>query len=240
MTASRSASAGALDAGVSARRGGEGVRAERAATSAGRARDAELAAGGGSRGTSASASSARLRGERSRANGPARRSIAMIAGGAVVAVLVLMIAAGVFSGGGSSSTATNGSSATTRASSHAKRASSKRSSHRSVAAVSGAASPSEINVVVLNGTETAMLAHHFASKLTQMGYSKAIALGGRPEGTNQVTVVDYASGHRADAESVAHALGISTVQPIESSASALAGSANVAVIVGLDRASSGP
>jgi hypothetical protein len=106
--------------------------------------------------------------------------------------------------------------------------------------VPGAASPSEINVVVLNGTETAMLAHHFASKLTQMGYSKAAAVGGRPEGTNQVTVVDYTNGHRADAESVAHALGISTVQPIESSASALAGSANVVVIVGLDRASSGP
>jgi hypothetical protein len=238
--ASRSASADALDVGVSARRGGEESRAERAAASSGRAPDVALAQRGGSRGRGARAGSARLRGEPARGNGLAPRTIAMIAGGAIVAVLVLMIATGVFSGGGSSSTATSGSSATASASSHAKRASSKKPSHHSTAAIPGAASPSEINVVVLNGTETAMLAHHFASKLTQTGYSKAIALGGRPEGTNQVTVVDYTSGHRADAESVARALTISTVQPIESSASALAGSANVVVIVGLDRASSGP
>ncbi|HEX4563578.1 MAG TPA: LytR C-terminal domain-containing protein [Solirubrobacteraceae bacterium] len=238
--ASRSASADALDEGVSARRGGEESRAERAAVSAGRARDVALKQGGGPRGTRGHPGSASRRGEPSRANGLAPRTIAMIAGAAVVAVLVVMIATGVFSGGGSSSTATSGSSATASATSHAKRASAKKPSPHSPAAIPGAASPSAINVVVLNGTETAMLAHHFASKLTQLGYSKATALGGRPEGTNQVTVVDYASGHRADAESVARALAISTVQPIESSASALAGSANVVVIVGLDRASSGP
>ena len=151
-------------------------------------------------------------------------------------MLVLLIATGVFSGGGSSAK-TSSSTTTTSSSSRTKKASTKKASHTSAVSTPGAASPSEINVAVLNGTETPMLAHHFASKLTQLGYSKALALGGHPEGANQVTVVDYTSGHRPDAESVAHALAISTVQPIEGSASALAGAANVVVIVGLDRSS---
>jgi hypothetical protein len=95
-------------------------------------------------------------------------------------------------------------------------------------------------VVVLNGTETTGLAHHVAGELAQLGYSKSLALGGKPEGAGQVTVVDYTSGHRADAQAVAHSLGVSTVQPIESSVSALAGSATVVVVVGPDRASSTP
>jgi hypothetical protein len=165
----------------------------------------------------------------------------LIAAGAAVVVLVALIAAGAFSGGSSHAGGTASTGASTRASSHAKRTSTKSATHHaSSSAAAGAASPSETNVVVLNGTETTGLAHHVASELTQMGYSKATALGGRPEGANQTTVVEYSGGHRADAAAVAHALGISTVQPLEGSASALAGSASVVVIVGQDKASSLP
>ena len=48
------------------------------------------------------------------------------------------------------------------------------------------------------------------------------------------------SGHQTDAESVAHTLGVTQVQPLEASAAALAGSAKVVVIVGHDKATTGP
>ena len=103
-----------------------------------------------------------------------------------------------------------------------------------------AATPAETNVVVLNATEKTGLAGHFASELQQLGYTKAVAVHGRPSGANQVTVVYYASGHQADGAAVAHALGISGAQPIEAAVSSLAGSASVAVVVGQDKAGAVP
>jgi len=162
----------------------------------------------------------------------------LIAGGAVVLVLVLLLVAGAFSGG--SSSPSTGAAAKTP--SHASKARAKHSAtrHTGAASTAGAASRGEINVIVLNGTETAGLAHHAATELVGMGYAKATALAGHPEGSNQVTVVDYTSGHKADATAVAHSLGVATVQPIEGSASALASSANVVVVVGQDKVSSVP
>jgi hypothetical protein len=95
-------------------------------------------------------------------------------------------------------------------------------------------------VAVLNGTETTGLAHAISASLRQNGYTQATALNGRPPGANQVTVVQYTQGHKADAEGVAHSLAVSTVQPMESSTASLAGSASVAVIVGLDKAADAP
>jgi hypothetical protein len=91
-------------------------------------------------------------------------------------------------------------------------------------------------VAVLNGTETTGLAHRVSGELQQAGYSQAAALAGRPPGANQQTVVEYTSGHRGEAEGVARSLNVSQVQAIEPSVSSLAGSANVVVIVGADRA----
>jgi hypothetical protein len=166
----------------------------------------------------------------------------LFAGGAVILVLVLLLALGAFSGGGSASKGATGATAagTAASASSAAKKTKPASTHHAASSAAGAASPAETNVAVLNGTETTGLAHRVAGELVQMGYSKAAALGGRPEGSNQVTVVDYTSGHKADATAVAQRLGVSTVQPIEGSASALAPSANVVVIVGLDKASSGP
>ncbi len=65
-------------------------------------------------------------------------------------------------------------------------------------------------------------------------------MNGRPPGANQVTVVQYTAGHKADAEGVARSIAVTTVQPMESSTAALAGPASVAVIVGLDKAADAP
>jgi hypothetical protein len=93
---------------------------------------------------------------------------------------------------------------------------------------------------VLNGTGTTGLAHHVSGELNQHGFTLAKALDGRPPGANEVTVVEYTSGHKADAQSVAQALGVTQAQPIEGTVASLAGSASVVVIVGLDKAATAP
>ena len=66
------------------------------------------------------------------------------------------------------------------------------------------------------------------------------ALAGRPAGTSQETVVQYASGHQTGAEAVARSLGVSKVQPMEAGVASLGGSAKVVVIVGADKAATSP
>jgi hypothetical protein len=95
--------------------------------------------------------------------------------------------------------------------------------------------PAETDVIVLNGTEATGLAARVASQLQQGGYSQAAARYGRPPGANDATVVEYASGHQADAEGVAHSLSVSHVQPVEQAVAALSGGAKVVVIVGADQ-----
>jgi hypothetical protein len=95
-------------------------------------------------------------------------------------------------------------------------------------------------VVVLNGTGTTGLAHRISGQLRQSGYTRATALNGRPPGANQVTAVEYASGHRSEAQGVARALGVTQAQPMEATVASLSGSATIVVIVGLDKASAVP
>jgi hypothetical protein len=102
-----------------------------------------------------------------------------------------------------------------------------------------ALSPAQMNVAVLNGTSTNGLAHLVSGELRQNGYSRAAPLTGHPPGANQLTAVQYASGHRADAQAVARSLGVAQVKPIEAGVASLSRSATVVVIVGADRASSG-
>lgn len=162
----------------------------------------------------------------------------MIVGGVVVAVAALIFA--LLSLGGSSKSKTSSASTATTVN-HVR----KTHANPSGAASSGkssaaAASPGETSVAVLNGTETSGLAHRLAEQLHQSGYSQATALNGRPPGANQVTVVEYTSGHRANAEGVAKALGVGQPQPMEATVASLSGSATVAVIVGLDKAATVP
>ena len=89
---------------------------------------------------------------------------------------------------------------------------------------------------MLNGTSTAGLAHRLSASLQQSGYSQATPLNGTPPGSRQTTVVQYTSGHRAEAAQVAQALGVSKVQPMEASVSPLVGGSIVVVIAGTDKA----
>ena len=101
-----------------------------------------------------------------------------------------------------------------------------------------APSPGETRVTVLNGTTTTGLAHRLSATLQQTGYSQSTPLDGTPPGSYPTTVVEYATGDHAAAAKVAQALGVSQVQVLESSISALAGDAQVVVIAGLDKAGS--
>jgi LytR cell envelope-related transcriptional attenuator len=152
-----------------------------------------------------------------------------------VAALVVILS----SLGGSSKPSVVHGAAKTAASArtHARRTSANGSGRR---ASSGAGRAADTNVVVLNGTNTNGLAHRIAGELQRSGYSRASALAGRPSGANQTTAVEYASGHRADAEGVARSLGGAQAQPMEAGVESLSGSATVVVIVGLDKAATVP
>jgi len=152
---------------------------------------------------------------------------AVLAGIVVVAVII-------FSSGGGPATKHASANTTTvtdlRSSHH---------SHKGSSSGPSAAARAAMTVTVLNGTETEGLAHRTAAELQRKGYSQATALGGRPTGAPPATVVEYAPGQRRDAEDVARALTVSTVQPLEESVSALADSAQVVVIVGANEGAAG-
>jgi hypothetical protein len=167
---------------------------------------------------------ARRRRDPSRARGRTGVIVAVLVGLAVVLVAVLLIGGGSAAHKGSSTTAASRGTHSRHAAAHAGRSSGARAG---------------LSVVVLNGTETTGLAHRVSGQLQQSGYAHASALSGRPPGANQVTVVQYAPGHKADAEGVAHTVGAAQAQPLEETVSSLAPSASVVVIVGLDKAPAG-
>jgi hypothetical protein len=156
--------------------------------------------------------------------------------GVVAAVIAVAVIAGVVvlvkgSSGTGSGHAASGSAASRHGRAHHSHVSSQ-ASEPSTPAVS----PAETQVIVLNGTGSAGLAHRLSTSLQEGGYSQATPQNGAPPGTVQTTVVEYAPGHRAEAAGVAHALGVSKVQVIEGSVASLAGSAKVVVVAGLDKA----
>jgi hypothetical protein len=160
----------------------------------------------------------------------------LIVGGVIVGVVALVIALTSL-GGGSSSGHGSAATGTTTTGAKAKRkhtTGAHASTHGEASAP--AASPAETHVVVLNGTSTPELAHKLSANLQQSGYSQSQPLNGTPPGSHPATVVEYASGHRADAAHVAQALEVTRIQPMEAAVSSLAGSATVVVIAGLDKA----
>jgi hypothetical protein len=157
------------------------------------------------------------------------RALVLIVGGVIVVALGLVFAVSALKGGGGTPTPSisatqNPATSKTVSSSHA---------HTSTQAASN---PAETSVKVLNGTGTAGLAHHLASDLQQSGYSQAEASSAVPAGTHTTTVVEYTSGHRADAQAVARSLNVTQVQPIDSATAGLAGAATVVVLAGADQA----
>ena len=93
---------------------------------------------------------------------------------------------------------------------------------------------------MLNGTETTGLAHTLSTTLRQGGYTQATALNGTPPGSHATTLVEYSSGHWAEAQGVASALSVTQVQPMEADVSSLVGTATVVVIAGADKAAAVP
>jgi hypothetical protein len=150
--------------------------------------------------------------------------------------LIVALAVVLATKGGSSGT--KGTAGTTSQTSSTSTTSSKHHHAKPRAKQAKAAPPAETAVVVLNGTETTGLAHRLSSELQVKGYSQATALFTRPPGANEVTVVEYAAGHQADAAGVARSLAVSHVEPMEQAVAQLAGSAKVVVVAGADKATS--
>jgi hypothetical protein len=163
------------------------------------------------------------------------RPLALLLAGLLIVAAVVLIGKSVGGSAGTNKGAATSASSTTHASAKA-HARSHAKTHATAATSTTA--PAETVVDVLNGTNTTGLAHRIAGELQKNGYSQATALAGRPAGSNQATVVQYAGGHQGDAQALAHSLSVSQVQPLEGSVAALAPAASVVVIVGLDRASS--
>jgi hypothetical protein len=158
----------------------------------------------------------------------------LIVGAVIVGVVAIVLV--ITSLGGSSSKGQTNTSTTAAAHSHHHAHTGSSTGAHSSESQTPSVSPAETQVAVLNGTSTTGLAHRLSASLQQSGYSQATPLDGTPPGTHQVTVVEYSSGHRAEAENVAKALSVSTVQPMEAAVSPLVGSSTVVVIAGMDKA----
>lgn len=156
--------------------------------------------------------------------------VGVIVGVAVLVVALTSLGGGSSSGHGSTGTGTTSTGARTKAQGSGAHA----ATHGEASAP--AATPAETHVVVLNGTNTTGLAHKLSANLQQSGYSQSQPLNGTPPGSHSDTVVEYASGHRADATHVAQALEVTRILPMEAAVSSLVGSATVVVIAGLDKA----
>jgi hypothetical protein len=169
-----------------------------------------------------------------RGGSPGRATLLIVGGVVAVGVVIALI---VSSLGGSSP---SHPASATRAAKHpvSKRPASHH--HASTGTVVNGVNPAEVNVAVLNATETTGLAHRTATQLQEHGFSQASAQSGRPAGASQVTVVQYSAGQKPGAEAVAQSLGVSTVEPVEEAVAALAGSAKVVVVVGADKAAASP
>jgi hypothetical protein len=174
-----------------------------------------------------------------RAGGGAERSRARPLAIVLAALLVVAAAVLIVKSVGGSSSSNNAASTPASTPSHSQPAHHAKPQAKAPAKSSAAGNPGETVVDVLNATSTTGLAHRTAGELQKSGYSQATALAGRPSGANPSTVVQYASGHQADAQAVAHAMSVNQVHPEESSIGALAPGASVVVIVGADRASAG-
>jgi LytR cell envelope-related transcriptional attenuator len=160
----------------------------------------------------------------------------LIVGGVIVGVAVLVVALTSLGGGSSNGHGTAGAGTASTGTTTKKTRGSRTSSTTHGEASAPAASPAETHVVVLNGTSTPELAHKLSANLQQSGYAQSHPLDGTPPGSHPATVVEYASGRRADAMHVAQALEVTRIQPMEAAVSSLVGSATVVVIAGLDKA----
>jgi len=97
-------------------------------------------------------------------------------------------------------------------------------------------SRSKTTVAVLNGTTVNGLASGVADKITQSGFKKGSVTNAADQQTVETTVL-YDSGERAAGREVARVLKVSAIKPIDAGTRAIAGNAQVVVLVGSDQSS---
>jgi hypothetical protein len=122
--------------------------------------------------------------------------------------------------------------------SHSGTTASKSSGHTSTASrhKTVAVAPNKITVAVLNGTSISGLAATVGDRVEADGFTKGtISNASLTGGQRATSVVMYSPGHRSDAVRVAHRLGISQVEPVDSNSRQIAGDATVVVLVGSDK-----
>jgi hypothetical protein len=169
---------------------------------------------------------------------PARATILIVGGVIAVAVVVAVLVLSSSGGGKSNvqgSTAAQSTGQSAAGTTHHTHHTQTNPNHGESSATP--ASPASTTVAVLNGTSINGLAHSLSKDLQQSGYAQANALNGTPPGSHPTTVIEYTSGHHAEAQGVASALSVTQVQPMETAVSSLAGTATVVVIAGEDKAS---
>jgi LytR cell envelope-related transcriptional attenuator len=98
----------------------------------------------------------------------------------------------------------------------------------------GAVVPGDVEVAVLNGTSAPGLAAKVGDDVRVNGFKLGTVTNSRDQFDQ--TVVMYERGQQRAAKKVAHDLGVKPVQPIDRQTEQTAGSADVVVIAGADRA----
>jgi hypothetical protein len=98
----------------------------------------------------------------------------------------------------------------------------------------GAIAPADVSVSVLNGTAIPGLAGRVGDDVQRSGFELGSVTNSHKQ--YQQTVVMFGKGQERAATRVAHVLGVTPVQPIDSGTRELAPNADVVVIAGLDRA----
>ncbi len=94
--------------------------------------------------------------------------------------------------------------------------------------------PGSVTVAVLNGTTVPGLAATLSDEISAAGF-KVGTITNFSDQQLAESVVQYASGHEAEARAVSRKLGITQREPVNPSSQALAGDATVIVIAGADK-----
>lgn len=96
--------------------------------------------------------------------------------------------------------------------------------------------PSTITVAVLNGTEVAGLAGQIADSVEAAGFQRGNVSNAPEQAGAAESAVLFAEGARRAARQVGQELGIAQIEPLDEESRVLAGTADVVVILGADKA----
>jgi hypothetical protein len=99
----------------------------------------------------------------------------------------------------------------------------------------GPLDPSTITVAVLNGTDVAGLAAQVADTIESAGFQRGNVANATDTASAESAIL-YADGARSAARQVGQELDIAQIEPMDEETQSLAGTADVAVIVGADQA----